>query len=265
MNERLDTVPRPGPAQQPGTRAAEGEITVDASPERVWQALTDARELENWFPLDARVEPGEGGSIWMSWRNEFAGDMKILVWEPPQHLRTAWSFGEGEKPAQITDYMIEAKGGSTVVRVVTSGFPLDSSWDGWVEGTERGWAFELRSLKHYLERHVGELRHVLYLRRRVPLARDEIWSRLRESELNRWLTAGEPFDNRPASQYAAIVNDPEDAMFRVSVEPPAPGAAEPEVVLFMSAWGDHARRLGELEREWTRQLERVFPEGSNTG
>jgi uncharacterized protein YndB with AHSA1/START domain len=231
----------------------------------VWQALTDARELERWFPLDARVEPGEGGSIWMSWRNEFVGDSKILVWKPPQHLRISWSYGESEQPAQVTDFMIEAEGGGTVVRVVTSGFPLDASWDGWVEGTERGWAFELRSLKHYLERHGGESRQVIYLRRRVPLARDEIWSRLHGSELRPWLTTGESFDDRPASQYAAIVADPVDAMFRVSVEPPAPGAAEPEVVIFLAAWGDQARRLGELEREWARQLGQVFPEGATPG
>jgi uncharacterized protein YndB with AHSA1/START domain len=261
MSGNLD-VPRTEPAQQPGTRSAEGTIRIDARAERVWQALTDARELEQWFPLEARVEPGEDGSIWMSWRNEFAGEMKILVWEPPHHLRTAWSFGEGEKPAQITDYMIEAKGGSTVIRVVTSGFPLDASWDGWVEGTNRGWAFELRSLKHYLERHDGEARHVIYLRRRVPLSTDDAWNRLADdAQLGRWLTAGDVFDHRPASQYAAIVNHPADAMFRVSVEPAAPGADQPEVVMFMSAWGDQERQLGEIEREWARRLEEVFPEG----
>jgi uncharacterized protein YndB with AHSA1/START domain len=261
MSKSADVQPR-HEAVQPDTRSAGGTVTIDASPERVWQALTDARELERWFPLEARVEPGEDGRIWMSWRNEFAGDMKILVWEPPHHLRTSWSFGEGEHPAQITDYVIEAKGGSTVVRVVTSGFPVDASWDGWVEGTNRGWAFELRSLKHYLERHDGESRHVIYLRRRVPLSTAEAWNRLADdARLGRWLTAGDVFDHRPASQYAAIVNHPADAMFRVSVEPAAPGADQPEIVMFMSAWGDQERQLNEIEREWAHQLAEVFPEG----
>ncbi len=253
---------QPAGVSQAGTRSAQGEVTIDALPERVWQALTDARELERWFPLDARVEPGVGGSIWMSWRNEFAGDMKILVWEPPCHLRTEWSFGEGGQPAQITDYMIEAQAGRTVVRVVTSGFPLDASWDGWVEGTNRGWAFELRSLKHYLERHSGEQRQVIYLRRRVPLAPVEAWERLRSSGLGGWLNAGEPFDDRRASQYAAIVQEPPDAMFRLSVEPASAGIEQPEIVLFLSSWGEQQGRLAGLEREWTEQLERVFPEGT---
>lgn len=251
-------------ATAPGTRQAAGQVTIHATPERVWQAVTEAAELERWFPLEARVEPGAGGRLWMSWRNEFAGEMEILVWDPPRHLRTSWSFGEGEQPAQITDYLIEGKGGVTTVRAVTSGFPLDASWDGWVEGTVRGWAFELRSLRHYLERHAGEPRHVVYLRRRVPVSRDEAWSRLQaDHELGPLLRAGDPFDQAPASQYAAVIDDPADALLRLSVEPGGPGADAHEVVLWLSAWGDaHAARVHELRAQWSRALERLYPEGT---
>lgn len=248
--------------KEPQTRAAQGEIEVDATAERVWQALTDARELVRWFPLDARVEPGPGGSVYLSWQNEFAATTEIQVWDPPRHLRTAWSFHE-EGPSQVTDYYIETRGGRTVVRAVTSGFPLDPSWDGWVEGTERGWTFELRSLKHYLERHAGEPRHVAYLRRRIPLSNQEAWSRLSgDGELAPWLTAGQAFDRRPGSQYAAVVNDPADALFRVSVEHGAPGADQREIVLWLSAWGDQGKRVDQLRTRWAGVLERLFPEGA---
>jgi uncharacterized protein YndB with AHSA1/START domain len=249
---------------RPATRSAEGEVTVDASLDRVWQALTDARDLERWFPLDARVEPGPGGTIWMSWRNEFAADMKILVWDPPHHLRTGWAFHEGEATAQVTDYLIEAKGGKTVVRVVTSGFPADPSWDGWVEGTQRGWAFELRSLQHYLERHRDEPRHVAYVRLRVPLSKEQVWSRLVASggELRHLLSGGQSFDERPLGQYTAILQDPADAWFRLSVEPGGPATEQREVVVFMSAWGAQKQRIAEVQDEWTRLLQLVFPEGT---
>jgi uncharacterized protein YndB with AHSA1/START domain len=251
-----------GDATGEGTRSAGGEITIDASPERVWRALTDARELERWFPLDARVESGEGGTIWMSWRNEFASDMKILIWEPPRHLRTAWSFHEGELPAQVTDYTLESEGGKTVLRVVTSGFPLDPSWDGWVEGTNRGWAFELRSLKHYLERHEGQPRHVAYLRRRVPLPVQVAWSRIEDSdELASLLGAGEPFDRRSGGQYAAVMPTTDD-LFRLSIEPGAPGVELNEVVVFLSAWGDHASRIEVTRSDLSARLDRLFPEGT---
>jgi uncharacterized protein YndB with AHSA1/START domain len=247
------------------TRSAEGEITLNATPERVWQALTDERELVRWFPLDARVEPGLNGSVYLSWLNEFAETTEIQVWDPPHHLRTAWSF-HVEGPTQITDYYIETRGGRTVVRAVTSGFPLDESWDNWVEGTNRGWAFELRSLKHYLERHPGEPRHVVYLRRRIPISNEEAWSRLfNERELSPWLTGGDVFDRRPAGQYAAVVNDPKDALFRVSVEPGGPGTDQREIVLWLSAWGDQEQRVNELRTRWAAVLERLFPEGEAVG
>jgi uncharacterized protein YndB with AHSA1/START domain len=248
--------------KEPQTRAAQGEIEVDATAERVWQALTDERELVRWFPLDARIEPGPGGSVYLSWLNEFAATTEIQVWDPPRHLRTAWSFHE-EGPTQVTDYYIETRGGRTVVRAVTSGFPLDPSWDGWVEGTERGWTFELRSLKHYLERHSGEPRHVAYLRRRIPLSNQEAWSRLSgDRELAPWLTAGQVFDRRPGSQYAAVVNDPADALFRVSVEPGGPGTDQREIVLWLSAWGDQSLRVDQFRTRWAGVLEQLFPEGA---
>jgi uncharacterized protein YndB with AHSA1/START domain len=250
----------------PAGRSAEGQIAVDATPERIWQALTDERELVRWFPLDAQVEPGEGGSVFMSWRNEFAASMKIQLWDPPRHLRTSWSFHQGDEITQVTDYRIEGKGGSTLVRAVTSGFPLDPSWDGWVEGTNRGWAFELRSLKHYLERHAGESRHVVYLRRRVPIAGQDAWGRLiGERTFAPWLAGGEVFDRRPGIQHAAVVNDPRDALFRVSIEPGGPGADQREIVLWLSAWGDQAQRVAELKTSWTGALDRLFPEGTAVG
>lgn len=46
-----------------GGRSAGGTVEIEAPIERVWRALTEAAELERWFPLEARVEPGEGGSI----------------------------------------------------------------------------------------------------------------------------------------------------------------------------------------------------------
>jgi hypothetical protein len=132
--------------------------------------------------------------------------------------------------------------------------------------TNRGWAFELRSLKHYLERHPGEPRHVLYLRRRIQISNEEAWSRLSgERELEPWLTGGQVFDRRPAGQHAAVVNDPRDALFRVSVEPGGPGTDQREIVLWLSAWGDQERRVNELRTSWAGVLERLFPEGEAVG
>jgi hypothetical protein len=149
-----------------------------------------------------------------------------------------------------------------VLRVVTSGFPLDASWDGWVEGTRRGWVFELSALKHYLERHRGEDRRVAYVRRRVPVSFEEAWSRLIGPASRLSLLAGQVFDDSPLRQHAAIVDDPPDAMLRVSIEPCMPGMDDVrDVTLWLSAWGPAAAGIPGVAQEWSETLARAFPEG----
>jgi uncharacterized protein YndB with AHSA1/START domain len=252
------------PASTEPTRAAAGEVWIDAPPERVWRALTDARELERWFPLLARVTPGEGGSMRMSWGAEFDEGMEIATWDPPRHLGTLWPWPKDR--AVITDYHIEAEGGGTRVRVVTSGFSMDPEWDAWVEGTNRGWAFELRSLKHYLERHDGEDRRALFLRRRVAAPSGDVWSRLvgEGAVPSRW-DEEERLDEAPPVQVAALLADPVGAMVRASVEPVhGPDGVDPDHVdatLWLSIWGEQAERVEALDADWTAWLEQAFPEG----
>jgi uncharacterized protein YndB with AHSA1/START domain len=250
-------------ASPAATRAAAGEIEIDAPVEAVWKALTDARELERWFPLEARVEPGEGGAIWMSWKNEFEGEQRILKWDPRRHLRTTWEMHEGDQPPQVTDYRLETRGGKTIVRVVTSGFPTDGSWDEWVQGTIDGWAFELRSLKEYLERHRGEDREVVYLRRRVALSPEEIWSRMAApGALGGRPLGAEAILETPPRQWAAIVGKLDGALLRAGSDPtgPADGGVR-DVTLWLSAWGDARKELTAIREEWTTMLERLYPEG----
>ena len=44
-------------------RAFELALDIDASADEVWRALTEAEELMRWFPLEAQVAPGNGGSM----------------------------------------------------------------------------------------------------------------------------------------------------------------------------------------------------------
>jgi len=247
------------PEGLPG-RKAEGSVEIAASPDMVWRALTDATELARWFPLEARVEPGEGGSVYMSWKNEYAGESKILVWDPPHHLRTTWGF-DPHGVAQVTDYLLEARSGNTFLRVVTSGFPEGASWDAWIEGTRRGWVFELASLKHYLERHRGEDRQVAYVRRRVPLTHQQIWDRLLDAASGLPLRRGRTVDDEPLVQYAAVVDDPADSLMRVSVEPCLPTIDARDVTLWLSAWGPTRGAVSALEQQWSQALVGLFPEG----
>ncbi|MEN8374876.1 MAG: SRPBCC domain-containing protein [Gemmatimonadota bacterium] len=243
-------------------RSAIGEVRIDAPIEDVWQALTDPVELARWFPLNAKVEPGPEGSIWMSWLNEFVGTSRILAWEPPTRLLTTWGEVDGGlEPGQRTEYVLRASGGSTFLRVVTSGFSDDPSWDAWLEGTRRGWRFELSSLKHYLESHRGQDREVVYLRRRVALSQAVAWERLTgPGGLDPSSFGGTAVDEEPPVQYAALTERPR-GLLRMSMEPCHDGPDGRDVTLWLSVWGDHGADLNALKSDWTDRLERLFPEG----
>lgn len=249
-------------------RSAEGTVYIEAPPDRVWRALTEAAELERWFPLEAEVEPGEGGTILLSWKNEYRGRCRIIRWEPEERLTTSWewdeSAGEGGDgtPAQVTDYILEKDGGGTRLRVVTSGFPDDPSWDEWVEGTVRGWRYELASLKHYLENHEGRDRSIIYLRRRVDLPAAEVWSRmLGAGGFGERPLGGEVFDRHPPVQVASLLEDPPGAMLRISTEPCHQEAEGRDATVWLSDWSGSADRMRELEVELGALLDRLFPEG----
>ena len=42
-------------------RSVDKSITVKATPEEVWRALTEAEELKRWFPLDGGASGGAQG------------------------------------------------------------------------------------------------------------------------------------------------------------------------------------------------------------
>ncbi len=45
------------------SRSNETQLEIAAPVEALWKALADPAELVRWFPLEAQVTPGPGGSI----------------------------------------------------------------------------------------------------------------------------------------------------------------------------------------------------------
>ncbi len=64
------------------SRSIAKEVFVNAPPDVVWNALTEAEELTRWFPVRAKVEGGVGGSISLSWGEGAEGRAPITAWEP---------------------------------------------------------------------------------------------------------------------------------------------------------------------------------------
>jgi uncharacterized protein YndB with AHSA1/START domain len=146
-------------------------IEVNAPVEAVWRALTEGEELSRWFAPAARVNPGKGGTVWLSWGPGVEGEGRIEVWEPNRALRVS----EG---ASFIDYLIEKRGSAVVLRIVHSGFGEGASFDDQYESTLGGWNYFMFNLKHYLERHAGQPRHMITVRRQMSNTREDAWPEL---------------------------------------------------------------------------------------
>lgn len=153
------------------------EITkeIDAPVDEVWRAITEARGLEQWFPVEARVTPGPDGTIWLSWGEGAQGEARIFHWEPNKR------FGWGEEHGGVrmaTDFFLEARGAKTVVRVVTSGFSDDPAWDDDFHMMEGGWKYFMSHLQVWLERHGGRTRTLTHSREQVEVSKADAFARL---------------------------------------------------------------------------------------
>lgn len=162
-------------------RSIEVEVTVDAPPREVWEALTTGAGLRRWFPLDARVEPGEGGEVWLSWGPGMEASAPIHIWDPPRRFGWSETYGEDEagRPVKVAvDFHVEGRGGMTVVRVTQSGFSASAEWDDMYDAIQDGWRYFLFNLGFWFREHRGIDRDMVWRRFATDLSRDAVWDRL---------------------------------------------------------------------------------------
>lgn len=186
------------------TRTLTVEQEVEASAAQVWDALTTGEGLRRWFPLDAKVVPGREGSVWLSWGPGCEGQAPIHAWDPPSHFGWTESHGTDEdgRPIEVaTDFHVEGRGGSTVVRLVQSGLPASAEWDEMVDALEDGWTYFLFNLAFHFRVHDGGDRTLVWRRHPTELTREDAWTRLEEAGL---MDARSLLDREPASRTVSV-------------------------------------------------------------
>jgi uncharacterized protein YndB with AHSA1/START domain len=274
------------------TREIEIELEIDAPAAAVWKALTDPEELTRWFPLQAEVTPGEGGSIRLRWTEELDGRNAIRAWEPKRHLRIGWFEPDEEKAGDerrvfysdtegrrrlAVDFFLEGKGGHTVLRVVHSGFSNAAGWDEEFEAHRRGWTFELQSLRNYLERHEAEERQVTWVRKPIDVSQDEAWSRLAARVS---VSGAADFENlepgdryaittshgdrlegevllaQAPTEFAGTVENLGHALMRFGIET-CTRTGRPEASFWLSTWGD-PERADAFRARWNQTFAELF-------
>lgn len=265
-------------SQEPTTRSHETTIEIAASTRTVWKGITDAQEIVRWFAPEARVEPGEGGSFFVSWGPGMEGTSRIAVWEPERHLRVVEErkhgprhgggdpTGSGGEPVEIAvDYYLEAKGGSTVLRLVHSGFGRGADWDNEFESTHYGWMMFLRNLRHALTRHLRTPCRQAMLVVESALSASETWAKvmgpagflasgtiegLKEGDRFAWRTAtGEEISGvalmpHPPIYIGGSLEQANDSLFGITSMPKA-------VMLTFMFYGLSEAQAEAIQSRWT--------------
>ena len=96
------------------------EIELDATPDEVWQALTDPEQLAGWLGTEAEIEAHPGGALAIE-TEDGSREGWIEEYEPARRLTIWWSNGD-EDTARV-QFDLEEEAGRTRL-VVTETRPL---------------------------------------------------------------------------------------------------------------------------------------------
>jgi len=146
--------------------AVVSEIEIAAPPDRVFQALTDASQLQRWFnnescpvhlwEMDSRLGGlyhyrTEKGTVVVNGVSEFECHGEIIEYNPPRALAYSWiaNWHEDKTRRTVVRWELTPKSGGTKVKVTHSGLtdlPVSrKDYSG-------GWTGVVEQLKKFLEK-----------------------------------------------------------------------------------------------------------------
>jgi len=134
----------------------EREVLVPAVIERVWQAITTAGELAQWFGDIAELDLRKGGTAKFGW-SEYGNTVHAVVEivDPPTRFAFRWSALDDtrveEGPSTLVEFTLETVAEGTKVRVVETGFASlpDELYRRQLDENTSGWKAELQDLVEY--------------------------------------------------------------------------------------------------------------------
>ena len=159
------------------TDSIERQVLLNATIERVWQAISDSAQFGRWFgarfdgPFEAgqrvaaSMVPTEVDADVARSQEPYAG-MRFYVWvervEPPRHLSFRWQPGAevSGDPASLTgttlvNFHLEEAPGGTRLTIRETGFdtiPLERRARAFADN-EQGWEIQATLIAKYLAAH----------------------------------------------------------------------------------------------------------------
>jgi uncharacterized protein YndB with AHSA1/START domain len=123
----------------------------EASPEDVFKALTEPRELTKWFLKSAKIKPVEGSTYTFAWEGYDLQTGKVVRVVPDRLLVLTWPNSVRGKTL-LTDarFTLKKKGTGTLLTVKHTGFKEGDDWVWLYGAVQSGWAYFLTNLKSVL-------------------------------------------------------------------------------------------------------------------
>jgi uncharacterized protein YndB with AHSA1/START domain len=117
------------------------EVVIDATPEAVFDSLTQPEQFSRWSGAKVDIEPYVGGRFAMGGFELDPGGMKFVEFEPGR--KATLRFADG----LISSWELDGSDGKTRLTSVQSGFdPANPPYPGWA-----GWLAGLAELRRYHE------------------------------------------------------------------------------------------------------------------
>jgi uncharacterized protein YndB with AHSA1/START domain len=143
----------------------EREIHIDASPEVVFDVVSNPEHVREWWPAEAEYPATPGGAGRIGFRDPEKGDigwvqLQVVDAEPPRLFSFRWTHEEGETAAPGNSFLVvfelEPAGEGTRLRMTESGF-RERGWDEAKVAAEHadhvsGWDYFLPRLPVYAEK-----------------------------------------------------------------------------------------------------------------
>jgi uncharacterized protein YndB with AHSA1/START domain len=146
---------------QTGTDRIEKQTLIQATPARVWRALTDTQEFGTWFGvrLAGELVPGTSvhGQITTPGCEQMAFELEVESMEQEKLFSYRWCpyqrGPDSEKVTTLVEFRLEAVGEATQLSIVESGFdqlPPDCRAEAF-RRNDGGWTMQVKNI----EKHVA--------------------------------------------------------------------------------------------------------------
>jgi len=140
----------------PDDHPYEQSVVIHASPAVVFRALTNATELQKWFPTRATSEPRTGGPLTFAW--DFADathngtqDSHFVDFTPNSQVSYIWDVGQTNPKQTLVTFTLQPTGDETTVSLAHTGFGPGAEGEQQRDFHAGPWSFYIANLKTYLE------------------------------------------------------------------------------------------------------------------